>query len=67
MPPMLQVMKDIGGVEMPEYLAKLTGGSDPGGGQGRADGQRARGEGGGELSSGEPGASATGVTGHSGR
>ena len=25
MPPMLQVMKDIGGVEMPEYLAKLTG------------------------------------------
>ncbi len=24
MPPMLQVMKDIGGVEMPEYLAKLT-------------------------------------------
>jgi flotillin len=25
MPPMLQVMKDIGGVEMPEYLAKLSG------------------------------------------
>jgi flotillin len=25
MPPMLQVMKDVGGVEMPEYLAKLTG------------------------------------------
>jgi flotillin len=25
MPPMLQVMKDIGGVEVPEYLAKLTG------------------------------------------
>ena len=24
LPPMLQVMKDIGGVEMPEYLAKLT-------------------------------------------
>ncbi len=24
MPPMLQVMKDIGGVEVPEYLAKLT-------------------------------------------
>jgi flotillin len=24
MPPMMQVMKDIGGVEMPEYLAKLT-------------------------------------------
>src|SRR5262249_27321481 len=23
MPPMMQVMKDIGGVEMPEYLAKL--------------------------------------------
>ena len=25
MPPMLQVMKDIGGVEMPEFLAKLSG------------------------------------------
>lgn len=25
MPPMLQVMKDIGGVEVPEYLARLTG------------------------------------------
>lgn len=25
LPPMLQIMKDIGGVEMPEYLAKLTG------------------------------------------
>ena len=25
MPPMMQVMKDIGGVEMPEFLAKLTG------------------------------------------
>src|SRR5262249_23422136 len=24
LPPMMQVMKDIGGVEMPEYLAKLT-------------------------------------------
>jgi flotillin len=24
LPPMLQVMKDIGGIEMPEYLAKLT-------------------------------------------
>lgn len=24
MPPMMQVMKDIGGVEMPEYLAKLS-------------------------------------------
>jgi flotillin len=24
MPPMMQVMKDIGGVEMPEYLARLT-------------------------------------------
>jgi flotillin len=24
LPPMLQVMKDIGGVEMPEYLARLT-------------------------------------------
>ena len=31
MPPMLQVMKDIGGVEMPEYLAKL-----------QADGQSAK-------------------------
>jgi flotillin len=29
MPPMLQVMKDIGGVEMPEYLAKLTGDTPP--------------------------------------
>jgi len=25
MPPMLQVMKDVGGVEMPEYFAKLIG------------------------------------------
>jgi flotillin len=25
LPPMMQVMKDIGGVEMPEYLAKLSG------------------------------------------
>jgi len=25
LPPMLQVMKDIGGVEIPEYLAKLSG------------------------------------------
>ena len=25
MPPMLQVMKDIGGVEMPEYFARMTG------------------------------------------
>jgi len=25
LPPMLQVMKDVGGVEIPEYLAKLTG------------------------------------------
>jgi flotillin len=25
MPPMLQVMKDVSGVEVPEYLAKLTG------------------------------------------
>ena len=24
MPPMLQVMKDVGGVEMPEFVAKLT-------------------------------------------
>jgi flotillin len=24
LPPMLQVMKDIGGIEVPEYLAKLT-------------------------------------------
>jgi flotillin len=24
MPPMMQIMKDIGGVEMPEYIAKLT-------------------------------------------
>jgi flotillin len=24
LPPMLQVMKDIGGVEMPEYLARLS-------------------------------------------
>ena len=29
MPPMMQVMKDIGGVEMPEYLAKLTGDGPP--------------------------------------
>ena len=26
---MLQVMKDIGGVEVPEYLAKLTGDGPP--------------------------------------
>ncbi len=29
MPPMLQVMKDVGGVEIPEYLAKLTGDGTP--------------------------------------
>jgi flotillin len=29
MPPMMQVMKDIGGVEVPEYLAKLTGDAPP--------------------------------------
>jgi flotillin len=29
MPPMLQVMKDVGGVEVPEYLAKLTGDGPP--------------------------------------
>jgi flotillin len=28
MPPMLQVMKDIGGVEIPEYLAKLSADTD---------------------------------------
>jgi flotillin len=30
LPPMMQVMKDIGGVEMPEYLARLTRDSRPG-------------------------------------
>jgi flotillin len=29
LPPMMQVMKDIGGVEMPEYLARLTPESRP--------------------------------------
>ena len=29
LPPMLQVMKDIGGVEMPEYFARLTGDGKP--------------------------------------
>jgi flotillin len=29
MPPMMQVMKDIGGVEVPEYLAKLTSETSP--------------------------------------
>jgi flotillin len=29
MPPMLQVMKDVGGVEVPEYLAKLTADAPP--------------------------------------
>jgi flotillin len=29
MPPMMQVMKDIGGVEVPEYLAKLTPDAPP--------------------------------------
>jgi len=24
MPPMLQVMRDVGGVEMPEFIAKMT-------------------------------------------
>jgi len=28
LPPMLQVMRDVGGVEMPEYLAKLKGEDD---------------------------------------
>jgi flotillin len=30
MPPMMQVMKDIGGVEMPEFLARLTPEAAPG-------------------------------------
>jgi flotillin len=30
LPPMMQVMKDIGGVEMPEYLARLTPEGRPG-------------------------------------
>jgi flotillin len=29
MPPMLQVMKDVGGVEVPDYLAKLVGDAPP--------------------------------------
>lgn len=29
LPPMMQVMKDIGGVELPEYLVKLGGGETP--------------------------------------
>jgi flotillin len=29
MPPMLQVMKDVGGVEVPEFVAKLTGDAPP--------------------------------------
>jgi len=29
MPPMLQVMKDVGGVEVPEYIARLTGDTKP--------------------------------------
>ena len=29
MPPMLQVMKDVGGVEVPDYIAKLTGEGPP--------------------------------------
>ena len=24
MPPMMQIMKDIGGVELPEFIARLT-------------------------------------------
>ncbi len=38
MPPMMQVMKDIGGVEMPEYLARMTTETRPG------DGASAKGE-----------------------
>jgi flotillin len=34
MPPMMQIMKDIGGVELPEFIARLTP-------EGRADSQRA--------------------------
>jgi flotillin len=29
MPPMLQVMKDVGGVEVPEFLAKLQADAPP--------------------------------------
>ena len=29
LPPLLQVMKDIGGVEMPEYVARLTADGGP--------------------------------------
>ena len=35
LPPMLQVMKDIGGVELPESLVKLTGDGTDGLGQSR--------------------------------
>jgi flotillin len=31
MPPMMQIMKDIGGVELPEFIAKLTPEPKPGG------------------------------------
>jgi flotillin len=39
MPPMMQVMKDIGGVEMPEYLARLT--PDANGGRPKAQAEPA--------------------------
>jgi flotillin len=38
LPPMLQVMKDIGGVEMPEYFARLTGDGKPAAPQSAANG-----------------------------
>jgi flotillin len=34
MPPMMQIMKDIGGVELPEYLAKFSEDGAPAGANG---------------------------------
>ena len=33
MPPMMQIMKDIGGVELPEFIAKLTPDGKPAAGE----------------------------------
>ncbi|MEM9187207.1 MAG: SPFH domain-containing protein [Planctomycetota bacterium] len=51
LPPMMNVLKDIGGVEMPEALARLTGAEEP---APKPDGGRAKAEGNGAAAEPEP-------------
>lgn len=52
MPPLMNVMRDIGGVELPEYLGKLTTG-DAGGSSSGKDGPKSASAGASESSGGE--------------